>query len=121
MEIDLPFRSFGIKASHYIIGGMSIVAAMSWNAAVRSGIDTYFPPWSKNGVTANFVYAFVITLLLLIIIMMLPSTDSELPKQTQQNLAAAREREALQSRIRALENREERIERNNVALAAIFR
>ena len=76
---------FTIKTSHYLIAGMSLATALSWNEAIKQGIhNTYAIP--KDTVRATIVYSIVMTILLILIIWMLPDTKSELPLDTQHRL-----------------------------------
>jgi hypothetical protein len=44
----------------YIVGAFGLVAGLAWNEAIRQLIDVLFP-LSKNSVWAKFVYAIIIT------------------------------------------------------------
>ena len=74
-----------VKASYYFITAMGFVTALSWNNAVRSAINKYYP-LTEDSIEAMFIYALVITILFVLIIMMLPDTTSELPKQVQERI-----------------------------------
>ncbi|MDZ4209829.1 MAG: DUF5654 family protein, partial [Candidatus Curtissbacteria bacterium] len=50
----------------YVLAGFSLVAGLAWNEAIKSFIDIFFPA-SSNGLTAKFVYALVITLIVVFI------------------------------------------------------
>lgn len=67
-----------IKTSHYIIGAVALVVALSWNSSIKAAINKYFPV-PDDELMANFVYAFLITCFLVLLIIWLPNTTSELP------------------------------------------
>jgi glycerol uptake facilitator-like aquaporin len=93
---------FGIKTSHYIIGAVSLVTALSWNTAIRESLNV-LKPISRKETIANFVYAFIITIILVMIIWFLPSTTSELPKSTQEKINELNSHEKLLQRVTRLE------------------
>ena len=75
-------NAFKVKTSHYAIAGLSLVAALSWNDAIKSGIKKVYPiPQAQ--VSMGFFYAIIITVVLICVIWMLPDTKSELPHSTQ--------------------------------------
>lgn len=75
----------GIKTSHYIIAATGLVTALSWNTAIREGIKEIFPV-PADELKANFIYALVMTCVLVILIWLLPDTKSELPSATRRKL-----------------------------------
>lgn len=50
------------KTAGYIIAALGLVAGLAWNDAVRSLIDSLFPI-STNALWMKFVYAIIVTLL----------------------------------------------------------
>lgn len=50
----------------FITAGLGLVAGLAWNDAIRSLIDYLFPI-DKNGLTAKFIYAVVITFVVVIL------------------------------------------------------
>jgi len=74
-----------IKTSHYFIAGVALVTAISWNGAIKDGINKYFPMPEEN-VIATFIYAICMTLFLIFLIHILPDTSSELPKPVKNKL-----------------------------------
>ena len=79
---------FTVKTSHYLIAGMSLATALSWNEAIRRTIDNTYPMPSNN-VQAVIIYSLVMTLLLVLIIWLLPDTKAELPLDVQHRLHQA--------------------------------
>jgi len=56
-----------LKTTTFIIGGLSLVASLAWDNVVNRSIDKYYPGGSKT-LKASFIYAIVLTLLVVIII-----------------------------------------------------
>jgi len=50
----------------YITAGFGLVAGLAWNEAIKSLIEYLFP-LNRDTMTAKFVYAFLITIILVII------------------------------------------------------
>lgn len=78
-------NTIGIKSSHYIIAASGLVAALSWNTAIKEGIKSVYDLESDE-VKANFIYAIVITCFMVILIWLLPDTKSELPSSTRRKI-----------------------------------
>jgi len=49
----------------YILAAFGLVAALAWNEAIK-GLIEYFFPISKNTVLAKFIYAIVITFMVVV-------------------------------------------------------
>jgi uncharacterized BrkB/YihY/UPF0761 family membrane protein len=78
---DIP-GALTIKTSHYVIGALSLVTALSWNESINEAIKkVYTVP--KDVIWANFLYSVIITVILICVIYMLPNTTKELPPNTQ--------------------------------------
>jgi len=54
------------KVLGYITAGFGLVAGLAWNEAIKSLIEYLFP-LNRDTMTAKFVYAFLITIILVII------------------------------------------------------
>lgn len=54
-------KEFQKKVIGYILAAFGLVAGLAWNEAIRSLIDYLFP-LSKNSLLAKFIYAFFVTL-----------------------------------------------------------
>jgi len=54
------------KTMQYITAGFSFVAGLAWNDAIRSLID-YLYPANKSGISAKFIYAIAVTIILVIV------------------------------------------------------
>ncbi len=54
------------KIVGYILAGFGLIAALAWNEAIKSFIDTFFK-FSKDSLLAKFIYAFILTLIIVII------------------------------------------------------
>jgi uncharacterized protein YlxW (UPF0749 family) len=81
-------KALKVKTSHYAIAGLSLVAALGWNDAIKASIKKVYPV-PKDQVSAGFFYAIMITIVLLFVIWMLPDTKSELPHDTQNKIKEA--------------------------------
>jgi len=53
------------KTIGYILTALGLVAALAWNEAIKSFIEHFFP-LSKNTLLAKFIYAMVITFIVVI-------------------------------------------------------
>ncbi|MCX6763286.1 MAG: DUF5654 family protein [Candidatus Moranbacteria bacterium] len=54
------------KLVTYITAGFGLVAGLAWNEAIKSFIE-YFFPMKANSLLAQFVYAIIITFILVLI------------------------------------------------------
>ena len=54
------------RVSGYILAAFGLVAALAWNDAIKSLIE-YFFPLNKNTVLIKFLYAVLITFIMVII------------------------------------------------------
>lgn len=54
------------KVVGYIVAAFGLVAGLAWNEAVRSLIETVFPQ-QENNLTAKFIYAIVISVIVVIV------------------------------------------------------
>ncbi len=59
-------RDVRIKTAGYLIAAFGLVAGLAWNNAVTSLIDYLFP-FAANTVLAKFIYAIVITLVVVFV------------------------------------------------------
>jgi hypothetical protein len=58
------------KTSGYIMGGLGVVVGLSWNEAITALIEYLFP-FQSNGVLVKFGYAFILTIILVVLAIML--------------------------------------------------
>lgn len=65
-EIQKEIRK---KIAGYIVGGFALVAGLAWNDAIKTFIEAVFPRGSANTILAKFIYAFLITVLVVIVSM----------------------------------------------------
>ena len=54
------------KTVGYIVAALGLVAGLAWNEAVKSAIDRIFPTM-EGGLLAQFLYAVIITLIVVIL------------------------------------------------------
>lgn len=93
-------KAFMVKSSHYFITGFALATAITWNTSVREMINQKFPIPEDN-VRANFIFAIVITLILVIVIYILPDTKAELPDDTKKKIEMEEERHVLKKTLQA--------------------
>lgn len=54
------------KTLSYIAAALGLVAGLAWNDAIKALIEHLYPP-SSNTLVAKFVYAFLITLVVIVV------------------------------------------------------
>lgn len=99
---DILLMSFEVKTTHYLLGAASLVTALSWNTAVRETLNAVYP-LPKEGIVMAFVYAIILTILLIYLVKYLPDTASELPSATQEKLKIHQSIERLEAKVARLE------------------
>ena len=57
---------FSAKMVGFIVGALSLVAGLAWNDAIKALIEYVFP-LQKDGVSAKFIYAIVISLVVVLL------------------------------------------------------
>ncbi len=65
-----------------ILGGFSLVAALAWNDAIQTFFNTFFP--KESGVLGKFIYAALITLLVVTLSLQLKKFFSTNEESTNQ-------------------------------------
>lgn len=55
------------QVAAFVMGGLAITIGLSWNEAVKSSIDEYFPLQKSGGVQAKFTYALILTILMVLL------------------------------------------------------
>ncbi|MES2023106.1 MAG: DUF5654 family protein [Patescibacteria group bacterium] len=58
---DIQRQTFG-----YILTALGLVVGLAWNDAIRSSIEYLFP-LNQNSITAKFLYAIILTMLIVFI------------------------------------------------------
>lgn len=56
------------QASGYILAGLGVVAGLAWNDAIKALIDFVYPV-SGSGLWAKFVYAVILTAVIVVVSM----------------------------------------------------
>jgi len=69
-KADRVEREVKEKLITYLGAAFGFVAGLAWNDAVKALIE-YFFPLDRNGVMAKFIYAFAVTLVLVIVTIIL--------------------------------------------------
>ena len=65
------------QTSGYITGALGLVAGLAWSDAIKSLIEVLFP-FAKSGLWAKFIYAVIITFVVVILgTYILKSSDSD--------------------------------------------
>lgn len=70
-EEELRKKSFG-----YITTAFGLVAGLAWNEAINAVIEKFFP-MSTGGMVAKFIYAIIITVILVFISLYILKTDDK--------------------------------------------
>ena len=68
-------REFKEKTITLILGGFGLVAALAWNEAIKTLFETIFP--KKNELIGKFIYAIIITVIVVIISLQLKKLSKE--------------------------------------------
>ena len=69
------------KTLGYILAAFGLVAGLAWNEAIKSAIDQFFP-FSKDGVTIKFIYAIIVTLIIVVITFYLVKAQNKEQKKS---------------------------------------
>lgn len=88
-DVHAQVSTLKVKSSFYIVTAAALTVGMAWNTAVKDAVDYYYP-LKRNNVQANFVFALIVTILLLIVIYFFTDADKELPAETQQKITEVR-------------------------------
>jgi len=72
-EVGKEFRQ---KMISYILAAFGLVAALAWNDTIKSLIEHLFP-LEKNNILIKFIYALIITFVIVIISISLAKFSSE--------------------------------------------
>ncbi|MEK7652248.1 MAG: DUF5654 family protein [Patescibacteria group bacterium] len=59
-------KELRIQSIGYIVAALGLVVGLSWNDAIKSLIDHFFKT-EGSGITAKFVYAIAITVLIILL------------------------------------------------------
>ena len=74
------------KISGYMIGGLGVVAGLAWNDAIKAFIEYVFPA-AKNTLVAQFVYAAIISLIVIVLsVFILKATKRVIIKKENQEI-----------------------------------
>ncbi len=61
----------------YILGGLGIVVGLAWNEAIKGLIEYTFPFTSSGSLVAKFVYAIILTLVIVLATMYIFRTSRQ--------------------------------------------
>lgn len=79
-RIDLRTRSQELQRTvreqtvGYIVAALSLVAGLAWNDAIKALITYFFPLDDANGILAKFVYAGLMTIVVVLLTMIVKRT-----------------------------------------------
>ncbi len=59
-------REIKEKTMGYILAALGFVVGLAWNDAIKSMIE-YFFPLDKNSIFAKLIYAFIVTLIIVLV------------------------------------------------------
>ncbi len=65
-ESEILKKEIKSKIITYMGAAFGLIAGLAWNDAITSLID-YFFPLSKNSIFAKFIYAFIVTVIVVLI------------------------------------------------------
>jgi uncharacterized BrkB/YihY/UPF0761 family membrane protein len=69
-------QEFKRQITTLIFGAFSLVAALAWNDAIKSFIETIYPV-TQNGLWAKFLYAFIITVVVVVVSIIVTKLNEE--------------------------------------------
>jgi hypothetical protein len=55
----------------YVMSAFGIVAGLAWNDAIKALIEHFYPFGSANGLAAKFVYAVIVTIIVVLVTLQL--------------------------------------------------
>lgn len=61
----------------YIAAGLGIVVGLAWNEAIKSVIDYFYPLSSANSIFAKFLYAVILTVIVVVVTMYIVRTPEK--------------------------------------------
>lgn len=68
---------FREKGATYILAGFGLVAGLAWNEAIKGFIEEYFPLASGGGLLAKFIYAIIITIVIVFVSIYILKTEKK--------------------------------------------
>ena len=80
---DFFYNDVGKKTSHYLISGLSLVTALSFNDLITKTISKYYPLQS-DALLAKAIYCISLVIILILLIKFLPNTVSEIPQKNRE-------------------------------------
>lgn len=83
-----------IRTSHYLIGALSLVTALAWNEVAKSYVHKIYP-LPKDSAFTLLIYALVMTVIVVLVVYMLPDTQTLLPDGPRKKIKYLRKAEKL--------------------------
>lgn len=65
------------RSMTYIAGGLGIVVGLAWNEAIKALIEYVYPITGANSLFAKFLYAIIITAIVVVVTMYIVSTPEK--------------------------------------------
>lgn len=62
------------QTTTFLMTGLALTIGLSWNEAIKSGIESYFPLNQGSSARAKFVYAIMLTLFMVFLTMVVIQT-----------------------------------------------
>lgn len=69
-------REIREKTAGYILAALGFVVGLAWNDAIKTLIDNIFPI-DKNGISAKFIYALIVTIIIVVAAILLTKSSAE--------------------------------------------
>jgi len=73
-KVGLEIRQ---KIATFILAGFGLVAGLAWNDAIKGFIEQYFPLASGGGLLAKFLYALIITIVIVVVSIYILKTEEK--------------------------------------------
>ena len=64
--IDIK-REVRERTAGYIVAALGFVAGLAWNEAIKALIESFFPQGNANSVLAKFIYAILVTIVVVLV------------------------------------------------------
>ncbi len=75
-EVEKTTKAVMSKSTGFILAGLGFVVGLAWNDAVQTLVKTIFPQENET-LIAKFIYAFIITIVLVLISLRFEKTENK--------------------------------------------
>lgn len=76
-------NTVGKKTAHYLISGLSLVTAISFNELITKTINKFYP-MQTDALVAKAIYCVSLVVILILLIKILPNTVNEIPQKSRE-------------------------------------